>query len=61
MHGGTAESQVVPLRKKSDIREGRGQKCGFKPGGVSPPLIKIITRRNQTWRGGVCVFFFVCV
>lgn len=28
MHGGTAESRVVPLRKKSDIREGRGQR-GF--------------------------------
>lgn len=28
VHGGTAESQVVPLRKKSDIRDGRGQKGG---------------------------------
>lgn len=28
VHGGTAESRVVPLRKKSDIREGRGQKGG---------------------------------
>lgn len=26
VHGGTAESRVVPLRKKSDIREGRGPK-----------------------------------
>ena len=26
VRGGTAESPVVPLRKKSDIREGRGQK-----------------------------------
>lgn len=28
MRGGTAESRVVPLRKKSDIREGRGQRGG---------------------------------
>lgn len=28
MRGGTAESRVVPLRKKSDIREGRGQNVG---------------------------------
>lgn len=25
VHGGTAESRVVPLRKKSDIRKGRGK------------------------------------
>lgn len=28
VRGGTAESRVVPLRKKSDIREGRGQQGG---------------------------------
>lgn len=36
MRGGTAESRVVPLRKKSDIREGRAQKgVGFTPGGIT--------------------------
>lgn len=28
MHGGTAESQVVPLKKKSDVREWRAQETG---------------------------------
>lgn len=34
VHGGTAESQVVPLKKKSDIREWRAQEMGvgFIPG-----------------------------
>lgn len=34
VHGGTAESQVVPLKKKSDIRERRAQEMGvgFIPG-----------------------------
>lgn len=37
MHGGTAESRVVPLKKKSDIREWWAQMmgAGFIPGGVT--------------------------
>lgn len=34
VRGGTAESRVVPLRKKSDIREGRGQQGGEGRGGA---------------------------
>lgn len=53
VRGGTAESQVVPLRKKSDIREGMGQKCkgGFTPGGIS--RIKIISEGEDERKGGV--------
>lgn len=37
MHGGTAESRVVPLKKKSDIREWWAQMMGpgFIPGGLT--------------------------
>lgn len=37
MHGGTAESRVVPLKKKSDIREWWAQMMGvgFIPGGIT--------------------------
>lgn len=37
VHGGTAESRVVPLKKKSDIREWWAQMmgAGFLPGGVT--------------------------
>lgn len=33
VRGGTAESRVVPLKKKSDIREWRAQKVGVGGGG----------------------------
>lgn len=49
VRGGTAESRVVPLRKKSDIREGRGQKGAFTPGGIT--RIKIIRKGEGRERG----------
>lgn len=55
MRGGTAESRVVPLRKKSDIREGTGQKCGFKPGGTPPTPHQ--NHNKEEWREGGSVLF----
>lgn len=52
VRGGTAESQVVPLRKKSDIREGRGQRVGWG-GGVktwrSCPIKIIRKGKREGW------------
>lgn len=47
VRGGTAESQVVPLRKKRDIRAGRAPKVGFTPGGITRYKIK-----NSRVKGG---------
>lgn len=59
MRGGTAESRVVPLRKKSDIREGRGQQGGGGRGGaVGYTCRKYAGRNDQKGEGGllcVCV------
>lgn len=46
MRGGTAESRVVPLRKKSDIRQGAGQKRG---GGLH---LEESANQNNIERGG---------
>lgn len=57
VRGGTAESRVVPLRKKSDIREGRGQQGGG--GAVGYTCRKYAARDDQ--RGGEERSVCVCV
>lgn len=50
VHGGTAESRVVPLRKKSDIREGRAQKKGG--GHLEEELPNQNGKEKGGWKGG---------
>lgn len=52
MRGGTAESRAVPLRKKSDIREGRGQQGG---GGAVGYTCRKYAGRDDRGGGFVCV------